>query len=333
MRTIPDLTTNYLGLRLKNPLIAGASPLCRDLDQARRLEDAGIAALVPSSLFQEEIEHELSAHNHFEQLGAHSYAEALSYAPGLNYTPGRPQEYANLIATLKAAVEVPVIGSLNGSTLGGWIDYAKLIEQAGADALELNIYVVATDPQQSGADLERRYIDILSAVKATVSIPVALKLAPYFSSLAHFAREVDRRGVDGLILFNRFYQPDIDLEQLQVVADLVPSASHEMRLPLRWIAILDPLVDASLAATTGIYAPEDVLKLVMVGADAVMLCAVLFREGPAAVTRILEGMRTWMHDHEYEGVHQMQGSMNHCCCSDPAAFERANYLRALHSFA
>ncbi len=328
-----ELATNYLGLRLKNPLVVGASPLTLDVGKVRQLEDAGAAAVVLPSLFQEEIEHDVAAHHHFAELGTHSYAEALSYTPRVDYAPRRLEEYAEHVSNVKAAVGIPVIASLNGATLGGWTDYARMLEEAGADALELNVYAVASDPDTTAMDIENGYIDILNAVKGTVSLPVALKLGPYFSAFAHFAKRLDEQGVDGLVLFNRFYQPDIDLEALEVVPDLSFSAAHEMRLPLRWIAILDAQLEASLAATTGVYNAHDVLKLLMVGADAVMLVAAVFRHGPRRITEILQGLEDWMQLHEYESVHQMQGSLNQRACSHPAAFERANYLRALQSFA
>lgn len=328
-----DLKTNYLGLKLKNPLVAGSSPLSRELDGVRTLEDSGVAAVVLYSLFEEQIEHELGRHEHFQEIGTESYGESLSYLPSLDYFPRGPQEYLDHVARVKEAVGIPVIPSLNGATPGGWVQYARMLEEAGADALELNVYAIATDPAVSAEGVESRYLEILQAVKDAVSLPVALKLGPYFSSLAHFAQRLDQGGADGLVLFNRFYQPDIDLERLEVEPSLAISASHEMRLPLRWIAILDPLVEASLAATTGIYTADDALKLLMAGADAIMLCAALLKDGAQVVNRMLAGITKWMEDHEYSGVHQMQGSMNQHACADPAAFERANYLQALHSYA
>lgn len=328
-----DLTTTYLGLRLTNPLVAAASPLSKELDNVRALEDAGIAALVLYSLFEEQITHEAGEHEHFAGHGVESYAEALSFFPALDYFPRGPDEYVEHIRRVKEAVDVPVIPSLNGTTTGGWMRYAKMLQDAGADALELNCYMLATDPKLSAEDVENRYLELLAAVKETVSIPVALKLSPYFSSLAHFAKRLDARGVDGLVLFNRFYQPDIDLEALEVAPDLVLSAPHEFRLPLRWIAILDPLVEASLAASTGIYNGADTIKLLMAGADVVTLCAALLAKGPKVTGQILGEMTSWMEEHEYSSVKQMQGSMNHGTCPDPSAFERANYMRALHSYA
>ena len=328
-----DLTTNYLGLRFKNPLVAGASPLSRLVSGVRVLEDAGIAAVVMYSLFEEQVRREMEAHDHFQDLGTDSYAEALTYLPALDYVPRGPHEYVEHVGRVKASVDIPVIASLNGTSNDGWLEYAHMLQQAGADALELNVYDVAANPARSAADVEQNYIDVVTAVRDRVNIPVALKISPFFTSLANFAKRVDASGVDGLVLFNRFYQPDIDIERLEAVADLVPSARHEMRLPLRWIAILDPIVDASLAATTGVYAANDVLKLLMAGADVAMLCAALLRHGPALVGNILGEMTDWMHEHEYASVHQLQGSMNYRTCPDPAAFERANYVQVLHSHA
>ncbi|MGD2109767.1 MAG: dihydroorotate dehydrogenase-like protein [Phycisphaerae bacterium] len=327
-----DLTTTYLGLRLKNPLVAAASPLSRTVDGVRALEDAGVSAVVLYSLFEEQITHETGEHEHFAGHGAESFAESLSYFPALDYFPRGPDEYVEHIRRVKAAVEVPVIASLNGTTTGGWMHYAKLLQEAGADAIELNCYMLATDPKVSSADVENRYLELLAAVKGVVNIPIALKLSPYFSSLPHFAKRLDDQGADGFVLFNRFYQPDVDLEALEVVPDLALSAPHEFRLPLRWIAILDPVVEASLAASTGVYDGADTIKLLMAGADVVMLCAALLVKGPQATGRILKEMTEWMSEHEYVGVRQMHGSMNHETCADPGAFERANYMKALHSY-
>lgn len=327
-----DVTTNYLGLRLKNPLIAGASPMSREVGTVRAMEDAGIAAVVMYSLFEEQITHDSQTQDHFNSFGTDSFAESLSFLPSMDHYPRGPQEYIDHLALLKNAVDIPIIASLNGTTLGGWIEHAKLLEQAGADGIELNIYQLATDPTIDAKGVEDRYVDILKAVRETVSIPIAMKLSPFFSSLANFAKRLDDCGVDGLVLFNRFYQPDIDLENLEIVPNITLSAEHEMRLPLRWVAILDPLIDASLAATTGIYHPQDVIKLMMAGADATMLCASLLRGEPVVIQDMLRGIEHWMQEHEYESLHQMKGSMNHHTCSDPARFERANYIQALISY-
>jgi dihydroorotate dehydrogenase (fumarate) len=327
-----DLTTRYLGLDLKNPLVAAASPLSREVSTVRELEDAGIAAVVLYSLFEEQIAQDTALHNHYIGYGTESYAEALSYVPENVGFPRGPEEYLDHIATLKKTVDIPIIASLNGTTTGGWIKYASQIEQAGADALELNVYHVAAYPDATGQDVENRYIDVLQAVKKSVQLPVAIKLGPHFSAFANFAKRLDDSGADALVLFNRFYQPDIDLENLEIMPDLRLSAPHEMRIPLRWIAILDPIVEADLAATTGIYTSFDVLKLLLAGADVTMLAATLLRNGISAINFILEGMKEWMEDHEYVSVRQMQGSMNQLTCANPAAFERGNYMRELQSY-
>lgn len=324
-----DLSTTYCGFELKNPLVAAASPMSREVSGVRALEDAGVAAVVVYSLFEEQIEHEMAAAAHFEKLGTESFAESLSYMPQVEeYTKG-PDDYLEHIAALKKAVSVPIIASLNGRTVGGWVEYAKKMEQAGADGLEMNIYRLAANPNMTGEQIEGEYLDILREVKNSVRIPVAMKLSPFFTSFANFAKKLDDQGADGLVLFNRFYQPDVDLDALEVTPGITWSATHEMRLPLRWIAILDPVVKASIAASTGVYKYEDVLKLMMAGADVAMLCAAVLREGPAVVGKILEGLETWMTEHEYQSIRQMQGSMNHRSVEDPGALERANYMKAL----
>lgn len=328
-----DLTTNYLGFSLKNPLVAAASPMSREVDAVKAMEDAGIAAVVVYSLFEEQIAHERAVLDHFEELGTHSFAESLTYAPARQDPPRGPEEYVRHIGRLKHAVDIPVMGSLNGTTVGGWMDHAQRIQEAGADALELNIYYLPTDPRLAAADVEKRYLDVLAAVKERVSIPVAVKLGPYFSSLAHFARRLDEAGVDGLVLFNRFYQPDIDLDKLEVIPDVAFSARHELRLALRWVALLDPLVECSLAGSTAVYDHTDVLKLLMAGADVAMLCAALLTGGPGVITDILNNLKFWMEEHEYVSVHQMQGSLNYETSPDPSVFERANYMKALTAFA
>ncbi len=327
-----DLSTTYLGLELKNPLVASASPLSRDVASVRSLEDSGIAAVVMYSLFQEQIEHDAAEQDHYEDFGGGSFAEATSYFPAQAEFPRGPDAYLEHLSAIKEAVGIPVIASLNGSSPGGWMEYAKGMEQAGADALELNTYFLATDPETTSEAIEQRYFEALASVRASVRIPVAMKINPYISALAHFAKRLDEGGVDGLVLFNRFYQPDIDLDQLDIDPTLTFSAMYEMRLPLRWIAILDPQLKCSLAASTGVYNYTDVLKLVMAGASVTMLCAALLQYGPPVIGRILEGLTTWMAEREYESVRQMQGSMNLASCRNPAAFERGNYMRALNSF-
>jgi dihydroorotate dehydrogenase (fumarate) len=327
-----DLSTEYLGLKLSHPLIAGAGPLSREISSIRALEDAGIAAIVLYSLFEEQIEHENDAVHHHLEHGTETFAEALSYLPDVLDVPRGPHEYLEHIRRAVEAVNVPIIASLNGHTPGGWTEYARLIEEAGAHAIELNLYQVATDPHLDAAAIESRYVEIVDAVKGAVKIPVAVKLSPYFTALAHFARRLDEHGADGLVLFNRFYQPDVDLERLEVVPNLTLSAPHESRLSLRWIAILDPIVRASLAATTGVYDHLGALKLVMAGADVTMLVAALLRGGTAAIGDILIEMDRWSEEHEYASIRQMKGSMNLRATEDPGAFERANYMKALQSY-
>jgi dihydroorotate dehydrogenase (fumarate) len=310
-----DLSTTYLGLSLKNPLVPSAGPLTGELDSLRRLEDAGAAAVVLPSLFEEQIEHEA----------------ALHYFPASGEFRVGPEEYLELVSRARAALEIPVLASLNGVTDGGWVEYARLIENAGADGLELNLYYVAASPELSGRDVEERYLTVLKHVKSAVDIPVAVKLGPFFSSLANMACRLDGAGAAGLVLFNRFYQPDIDLETLEVVPNLLLSTPQEMRLPLRWIAILHGRLHASLAATTGVASAADALKLILVGADAVQLCSVLLRRGPQELATILAGMETWMAEKEYESVAQMKGSMSQKSCPHPAAYERANYMKVLTS--
>jgi dihydroorotate dehydrogenase (fumarate) len=327
-----DLSTIYMGLELKNPLVAGASPLSREVDTVRVLEDAGVAAVVMYSLFEEQIEHEAAAHAHFEELGTERFAESLTYFPSVDLFPRGPHDYLEHITAIKKAVDIPVIASLNGTSTGGWTEYARMMQEAGADALELNVYLIATDANLSGQQIESRYFAILDAVKRTVKIPVAMKLSPFFSSLPNFARQLDEHGADGLVLFNRFYQPEIDLETLELKSDIVFSGPHKMRLPLRWIAILDPMVKASLAASSGVYTHEDVLKLMMAGADVTQMVAALLRDGPQVIGEILRKMTEWMEDHDYESIRQMQGSMNHKSVENPAGFVRANYMKALQEY-
>ncbi len=327
-----DLTTTYLGRKLKNPLVASASPLSRSLDNIRRLEDAGAAAVVLFSLFEEEILHETRELDHYLTYGAESYAEALSYFPAPQEFYLGPEEYLEHIRQAKAAVAIPIIGSLNGVSPGGWINYARKIEAAGADALELNLYYIPTDPALSSDDIERMYLNTLKAVKASVNIPVALKLSPFFSAMANMARQFDAAGANALVLFNRFYQPDIDLENLEVVPNVILSTPQAMRLPLRWIAILYGKIKADLAATSGIHTAQDVLKMLMAGANVTMMTSALLRYGIRHISKVIEEMIVWMEAHEYESVKMMQGSMSQKTVAEPAAFERANYIKALHSF-
>ena len=328
-----NLTTKYLGLTLKNPLVSAAGPLAESVSTVRELEDAGASAVVLHSLFEEQIRHEAEELDHFLAYGTESFAEAVTYFPKAEEYKLGPEEYLAHLGKLKESVDIPVIASLNGATVGGWVDYAKQIEQAGADALELNIYLIAADPKLSSTDLERRYLEILQAVRGAVKIPIAVKLSPFFSAMASMARWLDEAGADGLVLFNRFYQPDIDLETLEVVPNLVLSGPFEMRLPLRWIAILYGHIGCSLAGNRGISTGEDIIKMVMAGADVTQVCSVLLREGVGHLTAMLNDVQRWMAEHEYESVAQMKGSMSQKACADPTAFERANYVKVLHSYA
>jgi dihydroorotate dehydrogenase (fumarate) len=329
---MPDLTTTYLGLNLKNPIVASASPLSKKLDTVKKMEDAGISAVVMYSLFEEQIVHESKALDFFLSHGSESFAEAMTYFPDLeNYNLG-PEEYMELIAKIKKAVSIPVIGSLNGISTGGWIEYAKKIQEAGADALELNIYFVPTDPDVSSVDLEQAYIDLVADVRKQVSIPLGVKLSPFFTSLPNFANRLVKAGANSLVLFNRFLQPDMDIETLEVVPTLNLSTSSELRLPLRWTAILYGRIKADLAITGGVHTPEDVLKSMMAGANVTMIASEFLHNGIQCVPDLLAGMTDWMTNFEYESIKQMRGSMSQKAVAEPAAFERANYMKALTSF-
>ncbi len=327
-----DLSTTYLGLNLKNPLVPSAGPLSRTVDSMKRLEDAGAGAIVMYSLFEEQIVHEAAELDHYLSFGTHSFAESLTYFPSSGEYNLGPEEYIELLYKAKQALEIPIIGSLNGISVGGWINYALKMEEAGADAVELNVYYIPTDPQITSQDVEDRYLEILHAVKSTVTIPVAMKLSPFFSSFGHFVQRLDNAGVNGLVMFNRFYQPDIDLENLEVLSNVILSTPNAMRLPMRWIAILYKQIKANLAATSGIHTTEDVLKMLMVGADVTMMCSALLRNGPQRITEILTEMHRWMLEHEYLSVEQLKGSMSQRSIADPAAFERAHYMKALNQF-
>jgi dihydroorotate dehydrogenase (fumarate) len=327
-----ELNTTYLGLNLKNPLVASASPLSKKLESVKKLEDAGIGAVVMYSLFEEQISHESQALDYFLSRGTESFAEAISYFPELdNYNIG-PEEYLELIAKIKGSVNIPVIGSLNGISSGGWVNYAKKIEQAGADALELNIYYIPTDIKIDSKELEDAQVELVADIKKQISIPLSVKLGPYYSALPNFANRLVAAGANGLVLFNRFYQPDIDTETLEVVPSLNLSTSDELRLPLRWIAILYGSLKADLALTTGVHNEKDVLKAMMAGANIVEIASELIAHGPKRVTEILQGLETWMVEYEYRSIQQMRGSMSHKAVAEPAAFERANYMKALQSF-
>jgi dihydroorotate dehydrogenase (fumarate) len=326
------LATNYLGLTLKNPIVASSSPLSHNVDGIRRLEDAGAAAVVMYSLFEEQIEFDSFYVDNYLTSGTDSYAESLSYFPEMQSYNVSPDAYMNLIHRAKEAVDIPIIGSLNGVSAGGWTRYAALMEQAGADAIELNVYHIATNGDLKGSEIEDIYLETLAGVKRSVSLPVAIKLSPYFSSTANMAKRLVEEGANGLVLFNRFYQPDIDLETLEVVPRLVLSNSNELRLPLRWVAILYGRLLADLAITTGIHTSEDVLKALMAGAKVTMMASELLQNGLRRIGAVLEEMRNWMDEHEYESVAQMIGSMSQQHCAEPAAFERANYMTVLASY-
>ncbi|MGD0790738.1 MAG: dihydroorotate dehydrogenase-like protein [Terriglobales bacterium] len=324
-----ELSTKYLGMQLRTPLVASASPLSHEIGGIRSLEDAGVSAVVLYSLFEEQLRQENLELERDLNAGTESFAESLTYFPKSSEFHAGPEGYLNHIRKAKEAVDIPIIASLNGSTLGGWAKYAKQIEQAGADAIECNLYFVPTNMEILGSDVEEAYLDILREVKTSVNIPVAAKLSPFFSNLANMAKRLDQMGTDGLVLFNRFYQPDIDLEELEIKPNVLLSGPQALRLPLTWIGILYGRIRASLAATSGVHGPEDVIKLLMVGADVTMLCSALLRNGIGHLRHIEQGVRKWMADHEYESVQQMQGSMSQLRCPDPAAFERAQYMRAV----
>jgi len=328
-----DLTTTYLGLKLRSPLVpSAAQPLTENVDNIKRMEDAGAAAVVMHSLFEEQLS--LERKELFESMtqGTESFAEALTYFPEPNDFQVGPELYLKNITKAKSAVAIPVIASLNGSTLGGWVQYAKEIEQAGADALELNIYWIPTDPSLTSIRIEDTYVEILRSVKQQVSIPVAVKLSPFFTNFANMARRLEAVGADGLTLFNRFYQPDMDLESLEVTPNILLSTPMAMRVPLRWIAILRGQLGLSLAATSGIHRATDAIKMLMAGADVTMLCSALLRHGVKHLTTVETELKAWMEEHDYESVKQLQGSMSQQNCPDPAAFERAQYMRAVSSY-
>lgn len=322
-----------MGLKLKNPIVPSASPLSATVDQVKRMEDSGAAAVVLYSLFEEQINHQIHQIDHFLTTYNESYAEALSYFPEpQSFNNMYAEEYLDHIVNLKKSVSIPIMGSLNGVSSGGWMEYAKKIEEAGADALELNIYYLAADPALTGQEVEAMYIDDVKMIKKLLNIPVAVKVGPYFSSFANMAVQLDQAGADGIVLFNRFYQPDIDLETLEVSPSLILSNSYEKRLPMRWIAILYGQLRASLAATSGVHSAEDVVKMILCGADVTMVASVLLRQGIEFIDVMLEDLKLWMDQNEYDSITVMKGSMSHQHVSEPAAFERANYLKILQSF-
>lgn len=328
-----DLSTTYLGLELANPLVAAASPLSKKIDRALSLEEAGIAAIVMYSLFEEQIVRESLELDHYLSRGANAFPEALSYLPDGGLYGISPEKYLNQVTGLKKALRVPIIGSLNGFSRGGWTSYARRIEEAGADALELNMYYLATDPNLSSSDIENMQVDLVAEVKAAIGIPLAVKISPFVTSIPNFAKRLIEAGANGLVLFNRFYQPDFDLEQLEVVHSLDLSTSADLRLPLRWISILYGKVNADLALTSGVHTSNDLLKSMMAGAQVAMIASEILWAGSVQRVRdILRHTQTWMQEHEYQSIRQMQGSMSQKAVKDPAAFERANYMKVLNSF-
>ena len=327
-----DLSTTYLGLKLPNPLMPGASPLVDDVDTVRRLEDAGASAITMHSLFEEQIAREqVATFIHTESHGQ-SFAEALTYFPSPDSFHLGPDEYLDHLRKVKQAVSVPVIGSLNGYSLGGWLEYAKLIEQAGADALELNVFMLGSNPAEPGASIELRAVQMVQAVRKAVRIPVAVKLSPYYTSMAHFSSKLDEAGADGLVLFNRFYQPDIDVEELQVRRQVHLSSSAELPLRLTWLAMLSPKLKASLACSGGVHTVTDVVQSVMAGAHAVQLVSCLLKRGPAYLGTLRQELAQWLEEHEYHSLRQAQGSMNLEACPDPQVYSRANYMLVLQSW-
>jgi len=327
-----DLSTTYLGLKLMNPLVASASPLSKKLDRAKKLEDAGISAVVMYSLFEEQIIHESLELDHYLNRGSESFAEALSYLPDGGMYGISPEKYLNQVAGLKKALSIPVIGSLNGVSKGGWTNHARKIEEAGADALELNLYFIPTELDMTSSNIEDMQVELVAEVKSAIKIPLAVKISPFVTSIPNFVKRLVDAGADGLVLFNRFYQPDFDLDELEIVHTLDLSTSAELRLPLRWISILHGRVNADFALTSGVHSYKDVLKAMMAGAKVAMTASHLLHDGEQAVGSILSELEAWMKEREYESIQQMQGSMSQKAVSEPAAFERANYMKVLGSF-
>jgi dihydroorotate dehydrogenase (fumarate) len=327
-----DLRTKYLGMELSSPLVVAASPLSDQLDNLRKAEAAGAAAVVLHSLFEEQITHDEMEISKLYDRGSDSFAEALSYFPEMDDYRLGPESYLERIENAKKAVKIPVIASLNGTSPGGWIRFAKLAQDAGANAIELNVYFIAADISMSGADVEKQYVDLVAAVKQSVSIPLAVKVGPYFSSIGHMCQKLVGAGADGLVLFNRFLQPDIDLDTLEVKPKLELSTRFEQLLPLRWVALLHGRLNASLALTTGIHGPECLIKALLAGADVGMVVSTLYQKGIGQIGTILKGVREWMEEKEYASVQQLKGSMSQANCPDPAAFERGNYMKALTSY-
>jgi len=327
-----DITTTYLGLKLKSPIVPSAGPLSEKISNIREMEDAGAGAVVLYSIFEEQIEHDQLELDHHTSSHTESFAEATSYLPTPFEFKLGPEEYLDHIRKAKEAVDIPIIASLNGKSAGGWIEYAKRMEQAGADALELNIYKLAADPNISPIEVEKSYIDILLAVKMNTSIPIAVKMHPFFTSVGWMSGQLDKCGANGLVMFNRFYQPDIDLEKLEVVPNVILTTPMAMRLPLRWIAMLYGRINADLAATSGIYSAEDVIKMVMAGAKVTQMLSALLKFGIGHIADVTTNLKAWMEEKEYESIEQMRGSMSYMNVDDPAKFERANYMKVLQSY-
>ncbi len=327
-----DLRTTYMGLELKNPVVASASPLSEKLDNFRRMEDAGAAAVVMFSLFEEQIKHENAAIEHLITAGAESSAESLSFFPEFEDYETGPDEYLNLLRRATEAVDIPVMGSLNGITNEGWVDMARLMQDAGASGIELNAYYIPAKLYTDGREVEQRYLEILKAVKAAVSVPVAMKLSPFFSATGNMVRQFDEAGADALVLFNRFYQPDMDLDEMEVVTDLKLSTPDEIRLPLLWLGVLHGRINASLAATTGVHSPVELIKYLLAGADVVMTTSAMLQQGIGFLTTLVDGLRDWMDARQYDSVAQMKGAMSQVNCLNPGAFERANYIKILENY-
>lgn len=327
-----DLSTHYMGLPLAHPLVASASPLSNNIDGMKRLEDAGASAIVMFSLFEEQIRQENEAFDHFLELGSESFAESLSYFPAVEDYHVGPESYLSLLRMASEALDIPIIASLNGVSSEGWCDYARQLEEAGAKGLELNVYYIPADLTISGREVEARYLEILRSVKEVVAIPVAMKLNPYFSAMGHMARQLEQAGADGLVLFNRFYQPDFDLEKLAVLPSLELSSPSELRLPLLWLAVLHGRLSCSLAATTGVHSAAEVLKYLLAGADVVMSTSALLKHGPEHIGTLLEGLRNWMQMRGFASVEQLRGVLSQRKVDDPSAFERANYIKVLEGY-
>ena len=327
-----DLSTTYLGLKLKNPIVASASPLSKKIEQVKRMEEAGISAVVMYSLFEEQIIHESLELDHYLARGTESFAEALTYLPDAGTYSLLPDRYVANVEKLKKAVNIPVIGSLNGVSKGGWTRYAHLIQDAGADALELNLYFIPTNSAIPAQELEDAQVELVASVKSSIKIPLAVKLSQFYTSLPHFMKRLAKAGTDGLVLFNRFYQPDFDIEELNISPTLDLSSSSDLRLPLRWIALQYGQVDVDFALTSGVHSATDILKAMMAGAKVSMMASELLRNGADSVSNILAELQTWMEEHEYTSIKQMQGSMSQKSVAEPAAFERANYMKVLSSF-